>query len=130
MEFPGMVRALKNNGLDSATGALPTDIGEMLEIVSGGLDAHPWHANGSQFYNICSGSGVYNAGANELQLAYTNPIKRDTVILYRYALSTGNGTDAGWRAWRIRIMEPGVWGVDGSCTSCCTCSCKSIAYEE
>jgi L-ascorbate oxidase len=31
--------------------------------------------------------------------------------LYRYEMATGNGTDAGWRAWRLKITEPGVWMV-------------------
>lgn len=116
IEFPSMERALKNNGLDLATGAFPAEIGEVLEIViqntgadSGGLDAHPWHAHGAHYYDIGSGPGVYNAAANEVALAGSTPIKRDTTMLYRYAATTGNGTDAGWRAWRIRVTEAGVW---------------------
>lgn len=116
IEFPSMERALKNNGLDLVTGAFPAEIGEVLEIViqntgadSGGLDAHPWHAHGSHYWDIGSGNGVYDAEANELDLIGTNPIRRDTTMLYRYAAVTGNGTDAGWRAWRLRVTEPGVW---------------------
>lgn len=116
VEFPSMERALKNNGLDLVSGAFPAEIGEVLEIViqntgadSGGLDTHPWHAHGSHYYDIGSGSGTYNAAMNEVRLIGMQPVKRDTTVLYRYATSTTNGTDAGWRAWRLRVTEPGVW---------------------
>jgi FtsP/CotA-like multicopper oxidase with cupredoxin domain len=116
VEFPSMTRALENNGLDLVTGAFPAEIGEVLEIViqntgadSGGLDAHPWHAHGSHYYDIGSGNGTYDAAANEERLKGRNPVKRDTTMLYRYETATTNGTDAGWRAWRLRVTEPGVW---------------------
>lgn len=116
VEFPSMTRALKNNGLDPVTGAFPAAIGEVLEIViqntgadSGGIDTHPWHAHGSHYYDIGSGNGTYNATANEERLKGMNPVRRDTTMLYRYEMATTNGTYAGWRAWRLRITEPGVW---------------------
>ena len=37
------------------------------------------------------------------------PVKRDTTMLFRYEMQTTNNTDAGWRAWRLRVTEPGVW---------------------
>ena len=116
IEFPSMQRALANNGLDPVSRAFPAQIGEVLEIViqntgadAGGLDAHPFHAHGAHYWDIGSGNGTYNATANEEKLKGTSPVKRDTTILYRYEMTTINGTDAGWRAWRLRVTEPGVW---------------------
>ncbi|KAG0645875.1 Multicopper oxidase aurL2 [Hyphodiscus hymeniophilus] len=119
IEFPSMDRALANGGIDNKTGAFPAQIGEVVEIVlqntgadSGGVDIHPWHAHGAAYYDIGSGNGTYDAAANEAKLKGTTPVKRDTTMLYRYTSgSVGNGTDAGWRAWRLRITEPGVWMV-------------------
>lgn len=116
IEFPSMDRALANNGLDPISRAFPAQIGEVLEIViqntgadAGGLDAHPFHAHGAHYYDLGSGNGTYNATENEMKWNGTQPIKRDTTMLYRYAMTTQNGTDMGWRAWRLRITEPGVW---------------------
>jgi FtsP/CotA-like multicopper oxidase with cupredoxin domain len=118
VEFPSLARALANNGIDNTTGAFPAEIGEVIEIVlqntgsfSGGLDFHPWHAHGAHYYDIGSGNGTYCAEANEERLKGTNPVKRDTTMLYRYATAAASGADAGWRAWRLRITEPGVWMV-------------------
>lgn len=30
-------------------------------------------------------------------------------MLYRYTSVTKAGLDAGWRAWRVRVQDPGVW---------------------
>jgi L-ascorbate oxidase len=116
VEFPSLARALDNNGVDNKTGAFPAEIGEVIEIILqntgadfGGVDVHPWHAHGAHYYDIGSGNGTYNPEANEKKLKGTSPVKRDTTMLYRYITATGNGTDAGWRAWRLRITEPGVW---------------------
>lgn len=118
IEFPSMERALRNDGIDPVTGAFPARIGEVIEIViqntgadSRTVDSHPFHAHGAHYYDIGSGDGMYIAGVNELKLKGTNPIKRDTTMLYRYAPVAGNGTWAGWRAWRLRITQPGVWMV-------------------
>jgi len=32
-------------------------------------------------------------------------------MLYRNVIYASNNTLAGWRAWRLRITEPGVWMV-------------------
>jgi L-ascorbate oxidase len=118
LEFPSMERALANNGIDPVTSAFPAQVGEVLEIViqntgadSGGLDVHPWHAHGAHYYDIGAGNGTYNATANEIRLQGTQPVKRDTTMLYRFETATGNGTDAGWRAWRLRVTDVGVWMV-------------------
>jgi L-ascorbate oxidase len=116
IEFPNYQRALKNNGLDPVTRAFPARIGEVLEIViqntgsdSKGLDSHLYHAHGRHYYDIGSGNGTYDAAKNEARLAGTNPVLRDSTMLYRYETSIGNGTLAGWRAWRLRATEPGAW---------------------
>jgi len=118
LEFPSMERALANNGLDPVTSAFPAQVGEVLEIIiqntgadANGLDVHPWHAHGGHYYDIGSGNGTYNATANEEKLVGYNPMKRDTTMLYRYEKTTPNGTMAGWRAWRLRVQDPGVWMV-------------------
>lgn len=118
LEFPSMERALSNNGLDPVTSAFPAQIGEVFEIViqntgadAGGVDVHPWHAHGGHYYDLGAGNGTYNATANEERLKGYVPARRDTTMLYRYATTMGNGTDAGWRAWRLRVQEPGVWMV-------------------
>lgn len=118
LEFPSMTRALNNSGLDPITRAFPAQIGEVLEIViqntgadAGGLDVHPFHAHGAHYWDLGSGNGTFNATANEEKWAAlgTRPVLRDTTVLYRYESATGNGTVQGWRAWRIKITEPGVW---------------------
>jgi L-ascorbate oxidase len=120
IEFPSIARALTNGGIDPVTRSFPAELGEVLEIViqntgadSGGLDSHPFHAHGSHFWDLGSGNGTYNSTANDLKwdnLGHQPPL-RDTSMLYRYASGTGNGTVMGWRAWRLRVTEPGVWMV-------------------
>lgn len=116
VEFPNYQRALANHGFDPVTGAFPAHIGEVLEIViqntgsdSTGLDSHPYHIHGRHPHDIGSGNGTYDPVANEARLAITKPVLRDTLMLYRYETSIANGTLAGWRAFRVRITEPGVW---------------------
>ena len=119
-EFPSLTRALENNGLDPITKAFPASLNEVLEIIiqntgadSGGLDTHPFHAHGAHYWDLGSGNGTYNSTANEEKWASIEggPVLRDTTILYKYAAKTGNGTAMGWRAWRLRVSEPGVWMV-------------------
>lgn len=111
-------RALtRGNGFDNLTRTFPAKVGEVLEIVwqnrgavdNGGVDAHPFHAHGRHFYDIGGGDGLYNASANEERLKGTHPIQRDTSVLYRYREKAGQLVPSGWRAWRIRVTNPGVW---------------------
>jgi len=118
---PDYDAALRNYGWDPATHAFPARTGEVLELVlentgslansGGGVDVHPFHAHGQHFYDIGSGNGTYDAEANEARMVHDGyqPVKRDTSMLYRYETTTGAGLDAGWRAWRIRVRQPGVW---------------------
>ncbi|MCJ1455006.1 hypothetical protein MMC28_005359 [Mycoblastus sanguinarius] len=113
---PSYTNAVSNGGMDNATRTFPANIGEVLEIVlqntgatNGGLDVHPFHAHGGHFWDLGSGNGTYDVTANEARLAGTNPVLRDTTMLYRYGTTTTPGAYAGWRAWRLRVTEPGVW---------------------
>ncbi|KAF7969597.1 hypothetical protein HWV62_26829 [Athelia sp. TMB] len=115
-DLPNYAVAVANGGMDNRTRAFPAKLGEVLEIVlqnsaapGGGMDVHPFHAHGAHVYDIGSGNGTYDAQANEKRLQGTQPVKRDTTMLYRYEESTTPGADSGWRAWRLRIDEAGVW---------------------
>lgn len=114
--LPNYQTAVANGGMDNRTRAFPAKLGEVLEIViqnsgatNGGLDVHPFHAHGAHVYDIGSGNGTYDADANEKKLQGTHPIKRDTTMLYRYETATTAGANGGWRAWRLRVSEAGVW---------------------
>ena len=114
--LPDYATAVANGGMDNRTRAFPAKLGEVLEIViqnsgstNGGLDVHPFHAHGAHFYDIGSGNGTYDPALNEINLRGTSPVKRDTTMLYRYETTTTPGANAGWRAWRLRVTEAGVW---------------------
>ncbi|KAL6366290.1 hypothetical protein LRP88_00038 [Fusarium phalaenopsidis] len=119
--MPDYDAALINHGWDPKTRAFPAKVGEVLEIVlqntgslvnsGGAVDVHPFHAHGQHFYDIGSGDGSYDAEANEEKLVRMGykAVRRDTTMLYRYSAVTNPGAPAGWRAWRIRVNQPGVW---------------------
>jgi L-ascorbate oxidase len=120
---PNYAAALSNHGWDPATKSFPARVGEVLEIVfqntgslvggNGGVDVHPFHAHGQHIYDVGSGNGTYDAEANEAKIKQLNwtPVKRDSTMLYRYTSVTKPGLAAGWRAWRVRVKQPGVWMV-------------------
>ncbi|KAJ5701598.1 hypothetical protein N7488_009146 [Penicillium malachiteum] len=107
----------KGHGFDNITRTFPAQVGEVLEIVwqnegtftNGGLDVHPFHAHGRHFYDIGGGDGKYNATANEERLKSSRPIQRDISMLYRYRNETDPLAPSGWRAWRIKVTDAGVW---------------------
>ena len=116
--LPSYTAGVANGGMDPAARAFPAKVGEVLEIVfqntgsvatPGQIDSHPFHAHGTHYYNIGSGNGTYDVEANERRLNGTNPVQRDTTVLYQYEAMTTPGTAAGWRAWRLRADNPGVW---------------------
>jgi len=114
--FPDYDRALANGGIDPVTRAFPAQIGEVIELViqntgsdNGGVDVHPFHAHGAHYYDIGAGNGTYDVTVNEERLKGTQPVMRDTTMVYRYGAKTTPGADAGWRAWRLRVTQPGVW---------------------
>ena len=55
------------------------------------------------------GNGTYNATENEKKLKGYTPVLRDTTNLYRYETETTAGVNAGWRGWRLRVQDAGVW---------------------
>ncbi|KXT00877.1 hypothetical protein AC578_973 [Pseudocercospora eumusae] len=117
--MPNYTAALANQGWDPQSLVFPAKLGEVLEIIwvntgslvknGGGQDYHPFHAHGAHFYDIGSGNGSYDAFANEIKLANYTPVLRDTTNLYRYAEKTAPGERLGWRGWRLRVTDPGVW---------------------
>lgn len=38
-------------------------------------------------------------------------MRRDTTVLYKYTDSVQENQIASWRAWRLRVADPGVWVV-------------------
>lgn len=120
--MPSYAAAVKNNGVDPATGVFPAKISEVLEIVlqnigaetydgspAGGLDVHPFHAHGSHYYDIGGGPGAYDPKVAEARLKGTQPVLRDTTMLFRYNKTVAANAKQGWRAWRLRVEQPGVW---------------------
>ncbi|KAK4187405.1 putative L-ascorbate oxidase [Podospora australis] len=120
--IPDYDAAMKNYGWDPKKMAFPCKIGEVLEIVfqntgsqfvpaNGLVEMHPFHAHSKHYYDIGSGPGLYDADANNAKLAKTGykSVKRDTTMLYRYESNVAPGQAAGWRAWRIKITDSGVW---------------------
>ena len=120
IEVPSMQRALEHAGVDPVVRSWPAQIGEVLEIVlvnlsqginkfSATFDTHPFHAHGMHFYDIGSGNGTYDIHENEKRLQGYRPVKRDTTPLFRFKETGIPSTRLGWRAWRLRIEQPGVW---------------------
>ncbi|KAK3381930.1 multicopper oxidase-domain-containing protein [Podospora didyma] len=121
---PNWDAAQKNWGWDPRTNAFPAKIGEVLEIVfqntgsqvggtQGNTETHPFHAHSNHYYDIGSGEGTYDADANNAKIEKLGyrPVRRDTTMLYGYDKQVGAGENAGWRAWRIRVTDAGVWMV-------------------
>ncbi|KJZ71745.1 hypothetical protein HIM_08887 [Hirsutella minnesotensis 3608] len=130
--LPDYGAAVANGGLDPHTQTYPARIGEVVEVVlqqigniglgPGSADrkkfkfdtkaqVHPWHAHGAHFWDAGGGPGGWDPEKVEKQLAGTRPVLRDTTIVYGYGQETEAGTKAGWRVWRMRITQPGVWMV-------------------
>ena len=115
--IPNYAAVLANYGWDPSTLAFPAKLGEVLDIVwlndngaFGGWDIHPFHVHGGHYWDLRSGNGTYDAVANEakFQAGYVT-VKRDTTMLYRYAAEGVPYTMAGWRAWRIKVQDPGAF---------------------
>ncbi|KAK4449629.1 putative L-ascorbate oxidase [Podospora aff. communis PSN243] len=112
--------AVNNYGWDPATRSFPAKVGEVLEIIlqnrgasvaEGRLGTHPFHAHSKHYYDIGSGMGAYDADANnaEIEKLGYRPVKRDTTMLYKYNQTVAPGEVGGWRGWRIREPDAGVW---------------------
>lgn len=121
--IPDYETTVKNHGgWDPNLNVYVAKVGEIIDVIlvnepNGGpfgFDNHPWHIHGSHVYDLGSGPGSYNATANEEKLRGYNPVLRDTSMLYKYITSeyVGAGKDytsQGWRAWRVKVDNPGVW---------------------
>ncbi|KHN98325.1 uncharacterized protein MAM_04086 [Metarhizium album ARSEF 1941] len=122
--LPDYEAAVANGGIDPNMGTYPAKIGEVLEIVlqqfggkseeaqnRGLLDTHPWHGHGIHHYDVGGGRGAWDPDTVEENLKGTQPVLRDTTLLYRYKKGVEPGEKMGWRVWRIRVEQPGVWMV-------------------
>ena len=69
----------------------------------------PWHAHGRHFYDSGGEDAVYDPNVAEKRLNGTQPIQRDTTMLHRYNKTTQPNEKRGWRTWRLRVEDPGVW---------------------
>ncbi|EHK22485.1 uncharacterized protein TRIVIDRAFT_29729 [Trichoderma virens Gv29-8] len=120
--LPNYEAAIANNGLDPGTKTYPVKLGEVIEIVfqqlgsvdhigpwGGFLDTHPWHAHGGHVYDVGGGPGAYDPEEAEERLRGTHPVLRDTTMLFRYKTKVQPNQPWGWRAWRLRVQDPGVW---------------------
>ncbi|KAL9114957.1 MAG: hypothetical protein Q9227_001200 [Pyrenula ochraceoflavens] len=109
-----------HGGWDPTLNVYPAQTGEIIDIILTnepdglpiGFDLHPWHIHGGHVYDLGSGPGEYNAVANEEKLKGYEPVLRDTTMLYKYTDSelvgaNLNYTTQGWRAWRLRVEDPG-----------------------
>lgn len=120
VEYPSMERALANGGVDPQTRTWPAQIGEVLEIViqnsgsfANSTESHPFHAHGRHYHDCGSGPGLYDAEKNEARLQAMGhaPVLRDTTMLFSYDAVVPENQLDGWRAWRLRVTEPGAWMV-------------------
>lgn len=120
--IPSYEAALNNYGWDPATKTFPAKLGEVIEFVVqntgsqfesalGVVEAHPFHTHGRHYYDIGSGPGLYDPVANNAKLEALGfrSAKRDTTMLFQYQNFVGSGEVTGWRAWRMRMTQPGVW---------------------
>ncbi|KAF2155411.1 multicopper oxidase [Myriangium duriaei CBS 260.36] len=122
--IPDFSTASANDGYDTTLNVYAAKVGEVIDIIlinepngqAGGFDNHPWHIHGGHVYDLGSGQGEYNASAVEERLAAgCKPVKRDTTILFKYVDDDGLELPAysaqGWRGWRLRVDDAGVWMV-------------------
>ena len=127
--IPSIERANATGGVDPVFNAYPAALDEVLEIIilaesdaqTGGLDSHPWHIHGQHVYDLGGGQGNYDADANEAAMAQRYnatggvPPIRDTTWVYKYTdgddLQDPDQTVVGWRGWRVRTNNAGVWMV-------------------
>ncbi|KAK2763082.1 hypothetical protein FQN54_009716 [Arachnomyces sp. PD_36] len=111
-------RAISNgNGFDNITRIFPAQMDEVIEIIwqnqggvsDGSVQSHPFHGHGRHFYDIGGGDGSYDVDKNEERLKNSEPVTRDTTMLYGYRTKTDPLAPSGWRGWRLRVTDAGVW---------------------
>ncbi|CAA0836330.1 Laccase-8, partial [Striga hermonthica] len=64
-----------------------------------GIENHPMHLHGFNFYVLAQGFGNYNANVDRKKFNFHNPQERNTI-----AVPAG-----GWAVIRFRANNPGVW---------------------
>ncbi|KAL3839452.1 hypothetical protein ACJIZ3_024043 [Penstemon smallii] len=64
-----------------------------------GIENHPIHLHGFNFYVLAQGFGNYNAAVDSKKFNFVNPQERNTI-----AVPVG-----GWAVVRFRANNPGVW---------------------
>lgn len=117
--------ALANGGFDRTTNSYPAKLGEVLDIViqniagqtSGMAEAHPWHAHGEKYWDMGHGPGNFSYAALDVFNANRTgkPYLRDTSVAYPspgasyLGQAIDKGGAAGWRLFRIRVTDPGLW---------------------
>ncbi|PFH61132.1 hypothetical protein XA68_18139 [Ophiocordyceps unilateralis] len=128
--LPDYNAAVAHGGLDPYTKTYPARVGEVIEVVLQHLNSktqvspppgrsrfpllpqtHPWHAHGAHYWDAGGGRGAWDAATAESRLSGTRPIRRDTTLLYGYGKEMASGEKVGWRMWRMRVTQPGVWMV-------------------
>jgi L-ascorbate oxidase len=105
------------HGFDNITRTFPAEMYEVLEIIwqnegsvsDGSVQTHPFHGHGRHYYDIGGGDGLYDVTENEKRLKDTEPVARDTTMLYSYRSNTDPLAPSGWRGWRLRVTNAGVW---------------------
>jgi L-ascorbate oxidase len=120
--LPNYNASVANGGSDPKLNTFPAKLGEVIEVVlqnlggvmldgsaGGFLDPHPWHVHGDHVYDAGAGQGAWSSDVMESRLKGTIPVQRDSTILFNYQDSVQPNAIAGWRAWRIRVLNPGVW---------------------
>ena len=114
-----------NGGYDNITNSYVAQKGEVLDIViqnragetTGVAEAHPWHSHGNKYWDMGQGRDefeYYKIRAYR-EAAKGKPFLRDTSVAYP-APGASYLEDklpifdhAGWRLFRIRVENPGVW---------------------
>lgn len=114
-----------NGGYDNKTDSYVAQKGEVLDIViqnragetTGVAEAHPWHSHGNKYWDMAQGKDefTYEKVKAYRDAAKGRPFLRDTSVAYP---GPGEGyleakipkfDHAGWRMFRIRVENPGVW---------------------
>lgn len=120
---PSYSAAVKNGDRDSSTNTFPAKIDEILKIVlqnigahaidnetGGALDVHPWHAHGEHYYDIGGGPGTFDPNVAEERLKDTEPVLRDTTMLFCYNATTQPDERQGQR---LQGRKTGCQEADG-----------------
>lgn len=114
--MPSYKAALANSGWDPMNQIFPAKIGEVIDIIRENSNipdpqfhTHPLHVHGGHVWDIGSGNGTYDAESNARRLEGYTPIKRDTTLLYRYVSIGAANSTSGWRAWRLKVEDAGVF---------------------